>query len=155
MSLIGARSLCDVAFERLERDRYFTLDADWIIPALCRAVNLEGPILEPCAGRGHMVCELRALGFVVRAADLYAHPNSLVPGIRTGVDVFDLKSLAGYRSVVTNFPTANRPPSLPISCRLLHATGRMWLSSRARNGVRPRLAARLCMRTRGSPERCG
>ena len=66
MSRSGAGNLCDVApsrFERFERDGYCTLDADWIIPALCRAVQVEGPILEPCAGRGHMVRELRALGF--------------------------------------------------------------------------------------------
>jgi hypothetical protein len=73
MRLGDAGNLCDVApsrFERFERDGYFTIDTSWIIPALCRAVHVEGPILEPCAGRGHMVRELRALGFVVRAADL-------------------------------------------------------------------------------------
>ena len=92
MRRIGAGNLCDVApsrFERFERDGYCTLDANWIIPALCRAVQVEGLILEPCAGRGHMVRELRALGFVVRGADLYAYANSLVPDIKTGADVFD------------------------------------------------------------------
>ena len=103
----GAGNLCDVApsrFERFERDGYCTLDADWIIPALCRAVQVEGPILEPCAGRGHMVRELRALGFVVRGADLFAYADSLVPDIKTGADIFELKSLADYRFVVTNLP---------------------------------------------------
>ena len=76
VSLNGAGNLCDVApsrFERFDQDEYFTIDAGWIIPALCCAVQVEGPILEPCAGRGHMVHELRALGFDVRAADLYAY----------------------------------------------------------------------------------
>ena len=66
----GAGNLCDVApsrFERFERDEYFTIDAGWIIPALCCAVQVEGPILEPCAGRGHMVRELRALGLLCAA----------------------------------------------------------------------------------------
>jgi hypothetical protein len=103
----GAGNLCDVApsrFERFDRDEYFTIDADWIIPALCRAVQVEGPILEPCAGRGHMVHALRALGFTVHAADLYAYDDPLVPDIRSGANVFDLRSLAAYRSVLTNLP---------------------------------------------------
>ena len=52
-------------------------------------------------------------------------------------------------------PTASRPPSSPISCRLRPATERMWRSWRAPNGVRRRLAERSCSRMRGSPERCG
>jgi hypothetical protein len=56
MSHSGTRNLCDMAPSRFKRF------ADWIILALCRAVQVEGPILEPCAGRGHMVRELRALG---------------------------------------------------------------------------------------------
>jgi hypothetical protein len=129
MSRSGAGNLCDVApsrFERFERDGYCTLDANWIIPALCRAVQVEDPILEPCAGRGHMVRELRALGFVVHGADLYAYADSLVPDIKTDADVFDLRSLAGYRFVVTNLPYASRPPSSPTSCRSQPATERMW-----------------------------
>jgi hypothetical protein len=111
MSQSGAGNLCDVAPSRLRASSAtdtFTLDADWIILALCRAVQVEGPILEPCAGRGHMVRQLRALGFVVRAADLYAYADSLVPDIKTGADVFDLKSLAGYRFIVTRPSPANR-----------------------------------------------
>jgi hypothetical protein len=123
-SLSDAGNRCDVApsrFKRFDRDEYFTIDADWIIPALCLAVQVEGPILEPCAGRGHMVRELRALGFVVRAADLYAYPDSLVPDIKTGADVFDLRSLVGYRFVVTNLPYREQAAILahllPIAAR--------------------------------------
>ena len=50
MSHSGTRNLCDMApsrFKRFERDGYITLDADWIILALCRAVQVEGPIREP------------------------------------------------------------------------------------------------------------
>jgi hypothetical protein len=39
-----------------------------------------------------MVCELRAFGFEVDAADLYEYEDPLIPNIATGVDVFDLKS---------------------------------------------------------------
>ena len=102
----GARAnRCDIAasrFARFDREGYFTIDANWIVPALCCAVHVEGPILEPCAGAGHMVVELRGLGFEVEAADLYVHEDPLVPDIVTGADVFDLDSLGGYRFVVTN-----------------------------------------------------
>ena len=124
MSASGTGNLCDVApsrSKRFERDEYITLDADRIIPALCHAVQVEGPILEPCAGRGHMVRELRAQGFVVRGADLFAYADSLVPDMKTGVDVLDLKSLADYRFIVTNLPYREQPAILahllPIAAR--------------------------------------
>ena len=124
LSLSDAGYRCDVApsrFKRFDRDEYFTIDAGWIIPALCCAVRVEGPILEPCAGRGHMVRELRAQGFVVRGADLFAYTDSLVLDIKAGVDVFDLKSLAGYRFIVTNLPYREQAAILahllPIAAR--------------------------------------
>src|SRR5580698_9445328 len=104
LSFSDAGNHCDVApsrFKRFDRDEYFTIDAGWIIPALCCAAQVEGPILEPCAGRGHMVRELRTLGFVVRGADLYVYDDLLVPDIKTGADVFDFRSLVGYRFIVT------------------------------------------------------
>jgi hypothetical protein len=153
----GAWNLCDVApsrFERIERDGYFTLDAGWIIPALCRAVRVEGPILEPCAGRGHMVRELRALGFVVRAADLHAYPDSLVSDINTGANVFDLKSLAGYRFVVTNLPYREQAAILahllPIAAhngaRVAILARSEWSSAKARRALvheNPRFAGEV------------
>ena len=45
-------------FERLPNENYFTLDAPWIIPALLSRSDF-GPVLEPAAGVGHMVRELR------------------------------------------------------------------------------------------------
>jgi hypothetical protein len=157
MSVVGARNLCDVApsrFERFGRDEYFTLDADWIIPALCRSVKVESPILEPCAGRGHIVHALRVLGFVVRAADLYAYPDSLVPDINTGADVFDLKSLAGYRFVVTNLPYREQAAILahllPIAARngahVAILARSEWSSARARRALvheNPRFAGEM------------
>ena len=124
MSHTDAGNLCDVApsrFKRFDRDEYFTIDAGWIVPALCCAVQVEGPILEPCAGRGHMVRELRALGFVVRGADLFAYADSLVPDIKPGADVFNLKSLVGFRFIVTNLPYREQAAILdhllPIAAR--------------------------------------
>jgi hypothetical protein len=68
-----------------------------------------------------MVRELRALGFVVHAPDLYAYTDSLVPNLQTGTDVLDLKSLAGYRFIVTNLPYREQAAILahllPIAAR--------------------------------------
>jgi hypothetical protein len=153
VSHTDAGNLCDVApsrFKRFDRDEYFTIDAGWIIPALCCAVQVEGPVLEPCAGRGHMVRQLRELGYVVHAADLYAYANPLVPAIVTGADIFDLKSLAGYRFIVTIYLTVNRPPSSPISCRSRLAMVLASLFSRVPSGARPPLAAPSFTRMRGS-----
>jgi hypothetical protein len=66
MSHSGASNPCDVApsrFKRFERDGYFTLDADWIIPALCRAVQVEGPILDhaPAAATWFASCAHKVL----------------------------------------------------------------------------------------------
>jgi hypothetical protein len=140
----GARAdRCDIApsrFARIDREGYFTIDADWIVPALCHAVHLEGPILEPCAGAGHMVRELRALGLTVHAADLFAYADSLVPDIAPGVDVFDLKSLDGYRFAVTNLPYRAQDDILahllPIAsrdgCSVAVLARSEWSSAKAR-----------------------
>ncbi len=46
-------------WSRATNDSYFTIDAPWIIPALLSKVKIAGPVLEPAAGVGHMVRELR------------------------------------------------------------------------------------------------
>jgi hypothetical protein len=122
--VVRAGSLCDIApsrFGRFERDEYFTLDANWIIPALCRAVLIEGPIKVECAGRGHLVVELRKRGFEVDAADLHEYEDPLVDDIVTDADVFDIDSLSGYRFVITNLPYADQNAILrhvlPIAAR--------------------------------------
>ena len=68
-------------FDRLANDNYFTIDASWIIPALLSRVQIEGPILEPAAGVGHMVVELRQRGLDVVASDLYVHEDPLISDI--------------------------------------------------------------------------
>ena len=73
-------------FERLPNENYFTLDAPWIIPALLSRVKILGPVLEPAAGVGHMVRELRrGYGFEVVASDLIAYPEPLIPDIEVRV----------------------------------------------------------------------
>jgi hypothetical protein len=127
----------------LADDNYFTIDAPWIIPALCRAIKIEGPIFEPCAGRGHMVRELRGLGFEVSAADLHAYENPLVPDIETAENVFDLKSLRGYRWLVTNLPYADQDRILahvlPIAarddCNVATLARSEWTSAKKRSAL--------------------
>jgi hypothetical protein len=67
----------------------------------------------------------------VRGADLFAYADSLVPDMKTGVDVFDLKSLAGCRFIVTNLPYCEQ------AAILSHL-----LPIAARDGVRVALLAR-------------
>jgi hypothetical protein len=69
-------------FDRLSNDKYFTLDAHWVIPALLSKVKIVGPVLEPAAGVGHLVRELRrGHGLEVIASDLHAYEEPLVPDI--------------------------------------------------------------------------
>ena len=90
-----------------------------------------------------MVRELRALGFVVRGADLYAYRDLLVPDIKTGADVFDLKSLAGYRFIVTNLPYREQAVILahllPIAARdgvrVAVLARSEWSSAKARRAL--------------------
>jgi hypothetical protein len=51
---IGHADIAPSQFERIENDGYLTIDAHWIIPALLRSVPIEGRVLEPAAGRGHL-----------------------------------------------------------------------------------------------------
>jgi hypothetical protein len=90
-------------FDRLANDNYFTLDSPWVIPALLSRVAIEGPVLEPAAGVGHMVVELRRHGLKVVAGDLHAYDDPLVPDIAIG-DLRAIDSLRGFKFVITNLP---------------------------------------------------
>jgi hypothetical protein len=91
-------------FDRLSNDNYFTIDASWIVPALLSKVRIAGPVLEPAAGVGHLVRELRrGHGLEVIASDLHAYEWPLVPDI--GVrDIQTIDSLQGFKFVITNLP---------------------------------------------------
>jgi hypothetical protein len=91
-------------WNRLTNDAYFTIEAPWLIPALLSKVKIVGPVLEPAAGVGHLVCELRrGHGLEVIASDLHAYEEPLVPDI--GVrDIQTIDSLQGFKFVLTNLP---------------------------------------------------
>jgi len=48
-------------FSRLDNDNYFPIDSPWIIPALMSKVPIAGSVLEPAAGLGHMIRDLRSI----------------------------------------------------------------------------------------------
>jgi hypothetical protein len=77
-------------FARREGDGYLTLDAPWIVPALLSALTVEGPVLEPAAGRGHLLLTLKHAGLAVTS--LYLRR------IRA------LTSLKGFAWTITNLP---------------------------------------------------
>lgn len=91
-------------FERLDRDGYHTIEADWILSALLKNAPVAGRVLEPAAGRGHLVVELRKHGLEVTARDLHAHPDPLIDDIEVPCDLDGLASLEGFDWLVTNLP---------------------------------------------------
>jgi hypothetical protein len=90
-------------FARFPNDNYFTLDAHWLISALLSKVPIGGPVLEPAAGVGHMVVELRQRGIEVVASDLHAYEDPLVSDIAVR-DLRQLTSLRGFKWAITNLP---------------------------------------------------
>ena len=69
--------------------------------ALLRVEEFPGPILEPCAGQGHIVRELEAAGYDVWSNELYPQ-DGFAPDERTNFLEWDDTALC--RSVVTNPP---------------------------------------------------
>jgi hypothetical protein len=91
-------------FSRLDNDNYFTIDSPWIIPALMSKVPIAGSVLEPAAGLGHMVIELRGgHGLAVTASDLHAYPDPLIPDIAIR-DLRAIDMLSGFNWAITNLP---------------------------------------------------
>ena len=93
---IGHADIAPSQFERIENDGYLTIDAHWIIPALLRSVPIEGRVLEPAAGRGHLSLELRRAGLDVASFDLYRYADPLVHDIGIG-NIRRLTTLEGFR----------------------------------------------------------
>lgn len=122
-AMLGASS-----FERLELDSYFTLDAEMAVQALLDT-GLLNPrldrILEPAAGRGHLVAELRRRGFTVAATDIVAHGDPLVPDIAAGVDLAGITEdvLRPHSAVVTNLPYDTQDELLERLLRAAHRVG--------------------------------
>jgi hypothetical protein len=130
-------------FDRLSNDNYFTIDAPWIVPALLSKVGVDGPVLEPAAGAGHLVRELRrGYGLEAIASDLYAYEGSLVPDI--GVrDIQTIDSLQGFRFVITNLPYRDQDElgarlvalGARDGCGVALLTGAEWIVARARRNL--------------------
>jgi hypothetical protein len=99
----GYADIAPTRFERLANDGYLTIDAPWVVPALLRSVPIQGRVLEPAAGRGHLSLELSRAGFEVASFDLHRYANPLVPDIEQG-DIRRLTTLEGFAWVVTNLP---------------------------------------------------
>jgi hypothetical protein len=91
-------------YDRLPEDGYCTIESGWIVPALLKRVPIAGRILEPCAGRGHLVTALRKHGLQVAARDLIAHQDPLIDDIETPRDMDALTSLVEFDWVITNLP---------------------------------------------------
>ena len=89
--------------KRIEQDAYFTIDAAYVVPVLCGAIEITGPILEPCGGRGDLSVEFIRRGYDVVSRDIVAYPNPLISGIELR-DVMTTTSLAGFAWVVSNLP---------------------------------------------------
>lgn len=75
----------------------------WVAPALLRTVPIQGPVLEPAAGRGHLSLEFRRAGLEVVSFDSRRYENPLVADIGLG-DIRELRTLEGFAWVVTNLP---------------------------------------------------
>ena len=53
---VGHANIAPSRFERIEGDGYFTLDSEWIVPALLGAVPIKGRLVEPAAGGTYICC---------------------------------------------------------------------------------------------------
>ena len=87
-------------YDRTDRDAYYTLEADRLIPALHRHVGIAGKVHEPAAGQRHMAIELEKIPGVtgVVCSDIQAAP---------GVIQMPIEAIAGDLDVdwvVTNLP---------------------------------------------------
>jgi hypothetical protein len=80
-----------------------TLDAYWVAPALLRLLAIDGRVLEPAAGRGHISLELRRAGLDVASFDLHRYADPLVHDLGIG-DIRRLATLERFAWVVTNLP---------------------------------------------------
>jgi hypothetical protein len=93
---IGHADIAPSRFERIEGDGYFTLDSDWIVPALLGAMPIKGRVREPTAGPGHISLELKRAGIIVEFFDIRAYENPLVPDSGQG----DIRNLEKSRRIL-------------------------------------------------------
>ena len=106
---------------------------------LLRHVPLQGPLLEPSAGRGAIVRELRKSGLEVHASDLHDHQAHATLGIETGVDFLSMTSMSGCRSIVVNPPFRDAEAHVRHALQLLPDHGMLavllrttWIAAKRR-----------------------
>ena len=106
---------------------------------LLRHVQLPDPVLEPSAGRGAIVRELRRAGLQVQASDLHDHQAEATLGIETGVDFLSMSSLSGCRSIVMNPPFKDAEAHVRHALRILPDGGTLavllrmtWIAAKGR-----------------------
>ena len=116
------------------------------IDMLLRHMTLEGPVLEPSAGRGAIARELRRHGLKVRASDLHDHGAEPDLGIETGVDFLSKTSTSGCRSIVMNPPFKASEQHVRHALRLLPDHGTLavllrtvWINAKGRADLLPHI----------------
>ena len=109
------------------------------VEMLLRHVPLQGPVLEPSAGRGAIVRELRRNGLQVHAFDLHDHGAEPALGIETGVDFLSTTSMSGCRSIVMNPPFKDAEAHVRHALQLLPDRGTLavllrmnWIAAKGR-----------------------
>ena len=135
----GRADVAPTRFERIENDGYLTIDARWIVPMLLRTVAIEGRVLEPAAGRGHLSLELKRAGLDVISSDVKTYDDPLVSDISIG-DIRALTTLAGFDWVVSNLPYSHMTELATLltnlgaraHCNVALIARNGWLSPKAR-----------------------
>jgi hypothetical protein len=109
------------------------------VEMLVRHVPLQGPVLEPSAGRGAIVRELRRNGLKVHASDLYDHQAEAALEIEIGVDFLSMVSMSGCRSIVMNPPFRDAEAHVRHALQLLPDGGTLavllrmtWIAAKGR-----------------------
>jgi hypothetical protein len=101
------------------------------VDMLLRHIPLDGPVLEPSAGRGAIVRELRRHGLQVRASDIHDHGAEPDLGIETGIDFLAMTSMPGCRSIVMNPPFKDSEQHVRHALELLPDGGTLAVLLRA------------------------
>jgi hypothetical protein len=112
-------------------------------PGAASKIKIVGPVLEPAAGVGHLVRELRrGHGLEVIASDLHAYEGALIPDIEIQ-DIRAIDSLRGFQWAISNLPyreqdaLAAHPVALGArdGCSVALLTRAEWIVARRRRNL--------------------
>lgn len=120
--------LDESGYERKEKEAYFSFDnviGDDLMWTLNRVHVKPEKVLEPCAGRGDLVRQLKDYKLDVDASDLHNHGVDM----KSGVDVLRLtkKDLAPYDLIVTN-PPFKSPSAESVALSLYSEAPHAWIA---------------------------